>query len=155
MHTQCVTPDERFYGDTCYSTCDSGYTLDQLPAGDSRFDITCLATGEFSEPTKCLPVLCGPPRDVSHAHISDGTSPSAALVYPQVVKYECNEGFSLDAKYGGPIEFETDCKADAIFHGIEVCKNVECGLPPHTDHAQYPKAMVTYNHSATYVCVLG
>jgi hypothetical protein len=106
----------QYFQDKLGYTCDEGYTLDAspYPDGPKNFELFCTATGTFSEESKCLPVSCGPPAMLGFSHwkpqqcapaTSAGSLPGykagcppaeQPVVFPYIVPYECDEGYTSD-----------------------------------------------------------
>eukprot|EP00929_Paragymnodinium_shiwhaense_P017573 TRINITY_DN126_c0_g1_i2.p1 TRINITY_DN126_c0_g1~~TRINITY_DN126_c0_g1_i2.p1 ORF type:complete len:3378 (+),score=908.37 TRINITY_DN126_c0_g1_i2:86-10135(+) len=144
-------PGIRTYGMQCTYDCNEGYTLDRQASGATIFDIRCMATKEFSEPQQCKPVLCGPALDHISAKI-ESPDPETPIVFPEIAKYACKEGFSLTGRYGDDTKYEVTCKSDGLFSKAPDCYPVSCGAPLQVAHATYPKAVLTYSKSVTYLC---
>jgi hypothetical protein len=135
----------QYFQDKIGYTCDEGYTLDQspYPDGPKNFELHCTATGTFTERQECLPVSCGPPAILGFSTwkpqqcapaIAVGALPGykagcgpedQPVVYPYIVPYECNEGYTSDGlgSYGrSQTEFfrakkiYIGCRANGAFH---------------------------------------
>lgn len=150
-----VGDEKKVYPEKVQYTCDEGYSTDGTTNVKKRsFEVSCTSEGVFSEGMECVPVECGEAPDVKYA-TNDGTE---MTVYPQVVKYKTEEGYTLDCKADGPTEFETKCQADGTFSKtsdvLPVCP-VNCGIPPKEDHATRPKDEKSFKEEVTYTCDLG
>eukprot|EP00746_Dinoflagellata_sp_MGD_P162459 gnl/MRDRNA2_/MRDRNA2_90034_c0_seq1.p1 gnl/MRDRNA2_/MRDRNA2_90034_c0~~gnl/MRDRNA2_/MRDRNA2_90034_c0_seq1.p1 ORF type:complete len:2893 (+),score=610.94 gnl/MRDRNA2_/MRDRNA2_90034_c0_seq1:209-8680(+) len=122
------TDDPIFFPNEVAYECDKGYTLDELPKDDSnsKFSLKCTKKGTFSEKPLCKPVLCGVPPNVPHS-----VYPEQALVFKETVTYQCDIGYSLDAKADGKKMETIRCGADGQYmENAPVCKPVECGEVP-------------------------
>jgi len=127
-----VTPAKATFSQTVRYTCEAGYTIDGTPSGDASFGVSCLATGQYGEASKCRPVNCGEPDEVSNSHRPDG-----ALVYQQSVTYTCADGFSLDGLDHSVTEFKVKCHQDGSLDALGACLPNVCGEPPARINALY------------------
>jgi len=158
-HAHPVETSVRHYQQTCHYLCDHGYTQDNTPQGPRQYTLSCLATGEFSEPTLCVPVSCGTPIQFPFTKLRATDKWDWAhedtVVYPKVVPYECDEGYTFTQVPGGPTEFEVNCQATGIFSQHQECRPVLCGNPPSVEHSQWNHARVVYLERVTYRCDYG
>merc|ERR1719399_1677970 len=154
----------RVYEDVCTYDCNEGYTLTAEAGGTATFEIDCMATGEFSEPTPCLPVVCGPVPDFDFAKItSDDRAKyedpsgelSVSVVFPEKVHYECIEGYSLTGKYGDETKFSIGCLPSGGFSKAPRCRRVTCGIPANVDNALHLAVEIFYMETVTYSCLNG
>jgi hypothetical protein len=138
----------------CTYDCAVGHTLDRQAQGTKMFAISCMATKQFQEPKVCKPVLCGPPQDHERAMILKPDK-HEARVFPEVVTYNCKEGHSLTGKYGGEIEYDIKCKANAMFSKAPLCKPVTCGVPAEVANSVFSPAELVFTEAVVYLCNVG
>jgi hypothetical protein len=151
-HSTPRNPEEiRVFGKQCTYDCGTGYTLDRQAAGVAAYDIRCMATREFQEPQQCKPVLCGPPLDHEHAQLETPTA-ETAVVFPEVVKYQCKLGHSLTGVFGEKIKYSVTCQANGMFSKAPYCRGVTCGLPPAVGHSTFGMKELHYLENVTYFC---
>lgn len=143
---------KREFKDTCTYDCEEGFTLDSRSDGGRQFEIDCMHTGEFSEPAKCRPVVCGTAPAVSNGKGVEELPPDHKVVYPEALKYDCNEGYTTNARAKGPTSVEVECKADGLFTQPGPCKPVKVGNPPFVNNSVYVDRPYVYGESVTYTC---
>jgi hypothetical protein len=121
-----VFPQETHY------KCDTGYTFNQVPSGPTEFTIECQASGIFTGPTECRPVLCGAPVPVEHSSYN-----IRPLVYLENVAYRCDYGYTLTGVAGERTQKVIMCGDDGQFvEDAPTCHPVECGQPPSVTNGQ-------------------
>jgi len=154
-HSVPVEENDRYFMNTCNYMCDTGYTHDQQAQGGKSHAIQCLATGEFTEPTACLPVSCGNPLRWDNTNLEGPFAAEDTVVFPQTVEYKCEVGYTFDQMAAGPSEFTVECQANGLFSERSVCLPVLCGVPHHTDNAAYNPMELHYKQTVTYTCDYG
>jgi CUB/sushi domain-containing protein len=139
---------EFIYTEIAHYVCDKGHTVDATAAGAGHFEVSCQATGEFTERQKCRPVLCGPAQIFE---FTDIVSDSKGMqVYSNVVDYECESGYSLDGQYGGKTTYSLigNELGDFVDKGgqptLPVCLPVECGFVPPIKYGVVAQVMMLY-----------
>eukprot|EP00747_Dinoflagellata_sp_TGD_P166102 gnl/TRDRNA2_/TRDRNA2_188370_c0_seq1.p1 gnl/TRDRNA2_/TRDRNA2_188370_c0~~gnl/TRDRNA2_/TRDRNA2_188370_c0_seq1.p1 ORF type:complete len:342 (+),score=37.92 gnl/TRDRNA2_/TRDRNA2_188370_c0_seq1:122-1147(+) len=68
VHPNTKAGDGRFaraYGDLCNYECADGFSLDRSAAGHKEYTVQCMASGHFSAPETCQPVIV---RSDQHDH---------------------------------------------------------------------------------------
>jgi hypothetical protein len=129
-----------YYQDTFMYSCNEGATLDATPAGLTGFEVTCEATGLFSERMDCQPIICGPSPVYNTAGPKDPKDKDAVKVYADEVMYNCTDGYTLTGQVGGEDEFTMKCTASAEFkpksnpNAQPECIPVTCGMTPTISH---------------------
>jgi len=163
---------KKVYTDQCTYQCDVGYTLDALPKGKSSFKLTCLATGEFSEPKTCLPVSCGAgPIIANSKKLTEGV-----VVYPNAAEYVVDEGYTMIGKVKAGQKFYKKCQSDGKFSDIippdewtppacpagRSCDDVKpkidpvpCGKAPKVENSLYDDGDYHFGQALSYTCLDG
>ena len=156
-HATAQEEGMRVYEDSCTYDCAEGYTLNAQAAGRKQFATTCLATGEFSEPMRCMPVECGPALQVPNADVTmpKGMTRNDTVVFPQVLDYACEKGYTHEGKHGSETESTRECQSNGIFSKATACKPNSCGKPPQVDHSTFVDREYFYTESLTYSCDRG
>lgn len=120
--TRLATP--LTYEETVTYTCNSGYSLDGKPAPDGAAnrvkEVTCLATGKYSDLPTCQPVECPAPPAEDHATVKT----SGKIVFQGMVDYGCNDGWSTDGVLDGNQDFQVECQADGTYTEAPKCLNM-------------------------------
>merc|ERR1740130_474162 len=112
-----------------------GHSVDGSAGGVKAFEINCQATGEFSSPQKCRPVLCGPaPQYAKTKMLSQAKGDQ---FYPAELNYGCDKGYTLNQKFDGADKFTLHCHDTGEFTvkgkagaQIPVCRPVSAGMAP-------------------------
>jgi len=92
-----------FYGMRLVYSCDTGYTLDGTPDGNTKFQRSCQNDGDFSALSNddpCKPIAGGTAPILQNAVMTEyggrsvdaGTYP--AIFYPNGLEYKCKAGYS-------------------------------------------------------------
>jgi len=130
--------------------CDAGYSLDGHANGRKSFSMRCTSAATFTAAKVCKPVTCGSPPIVRY---SDESPEVDEFFYPDRITYSCEEGYSTDAQADGPISFQVRCQDDGTKTEVERCRNIECGVAPHHDHASWDSEKVfVYREKAKIEC---
>lgn len=167
---ECGTPPEidhaakptgtYFYKDPYTYSCNEGATLDATPGGLTGFEVSCQATGFFTDRLDCQPIICGPSPVYDTAGPMDPKDKNATKVYADEVKYNCSDGHSLNGQYGGSVEFTMKCKGDAEFHPVgqvnqPECAPVTCGMAPVVSHGTLVQGEMFFPQSRTVTAATG
>merc|ERR1719421_1191242 len=99
---------------------------------------------------ECKKVECGVPPELEHAK-----RPTDKLYYLDTVKYELDEGYTLDATPNGLAWFETGCGNDGGFGDIKSPMPVSCDEPAIIKHGSRPHGEITYKEEVQYTCDTG
>jgi len=150
-----VEEDVRVYLQSCNYVCDTGYTLDQTPMGLGRHSINCMSTGEFTEPKECLPVLCGVPSSFVNTDFEGPHKKDDNVVFPEVLDYKCENGYTFNQAPSGPTEFQIECQANGIYSEHKTCKPVLCGAPPEVPHSTFNPRPLVFLETVSYRCITG
>jgi len=145
----------RTYTDVCNYVCETGYTLDQHAQGKARYSISCMATGEFTEPPACLPVNCGNPSMFPFTDMIGPFKKDESVVFPQKVNYQCQKGYTFNQEASGDTKFTLECEAGGGFSTYRACLPVKCREPPMVDHAAYNPRGLVFLETVTYRCHTG
>lgn len=141
--------------------CDEGYTNTGAAGGVTEYEIRCQATGEFTQPQKCLPVRCGPaPSYVSTKML---TAAAGDQFFPKELKYSCDTGYSLNQKCGPDTAFTLKCDVSGEFiwkegsagAPIPVCRAVSAGMAPTIKFGTFQSREMFYGESAAIVAEVG
>eukprot|EP00928_Gymnodinium_smaydae_P036844 TRINITY_DN25697_c0_g2_i1.p1 TRINITY_DN25697_c0_g2~~TRINITY_DN25697_c0_g2_i1.p1 ORF type:complete len:4096 (+),score=634.51 TRINITY_DN25697_c0_g2_i1:84-12290(+) len=139
----------------CSYKCFKGYTLDQQAMGVASFKTRCLAFGNFSQASECMPVSCGPSPAHEFAAFKDGVNKGESAVYKNVLSYECNVGYTLNGLVSGERSYQITCQDDGHFTTAPRCQPVKCGKPAKVVNAVYEEAPLVYLQTVTYTCDFG
>mmetsp|Transcript_93048 Transcript_93048/g.233888 ORF Transcript_93048/g.233888 Transcript_93048/m.233888 type:complete len:1923 (-) Transcript_93048:10-5778(-) len=163
----------------CYYQCDEGYSLTAAIGGAAKFDVQCLATGRFTEAAACRPVQCGIAIQrafsiVTHkvqkggglicdlngkkVACTEAAGEQEAIVYGEEAIHECEHGYSLDGKVGGPRHFTVPCGASGFLGKTlgQKCNPVSNGVPGSLANAVvFPQVELFYLDEVTYTCAEG
>ena len=99
----------------------------------------------------CPPVFCGKPPELDHAKTDLVTT---EIFYDDdSVKFECDEGYTLDGAAGTVARFALVCQADESYSTALTCKPVECGAMPEVGEAlsSFGQVMV-FRQKVQYMC---
>jgi hypothetical protein len=107
--------------------CPTGYEQKEIEGEDGKMEKTCKA------------VLCGTPPEVDNTHTEPVEAVNVKFSYPEIVKYNCDVGHSLDGKASGEKTFEIECQPSKSFTQEKECKPIECNTLPKVDHASAKK----------------
>jgi len=140
--------------------CMKGHSVDASPGGVKAFEINCQATGEFSSPQKCRPVMCGPPP--AYAKTKMLSQAKGDQFYPAELNYGCDKGYTLNQKFDGADKFTLHCHDTGEFTvkgkagaQIPVCRPVSAGMAPKIPHGNFQSREMFYPESAVVVAVPG
>jgi len=112
--------------------CDTGYTFNQVASGPTEFNTECQASGIFTSPQECQPVLCGAPVPVEFSSYNN-----RPLVYLENVAYRCDYGYTLTGVAGERAQKVIMCGDDGQFvEDAPTCQPVLCGEPPAVPNGQ-------------------
>jgi hypothetical protein len=107
--------------------CNTGYSLDGLPAGTKSFEASCEADGEFTGVKACKPVECSPLDAQENAHFDTARK----LVFQDTLEVTCDPGHALEAVKHDDITYEVTCTADGTLKVPPVkCVPIDCGKAP-------------------------
>jgi hypothetical protein len=136
------------FGDAVLISCDSGYSTNGQASGDNTFVRECQADGTLTANDVCVAVACGVPMEQPFS-----SRAASAVVYPAVVTYSCNTGYTLSGVVGTTDTFTTTCQADGTFSAVSVaCAPVQCGAPSSVSDAQHSASPVVFPNNVTYTC---
>jgi len=114
------------FNETIKYSCATGHTVDGSAEGETKFDITCLAGGQYSAPMECMPVECGSPPPVV-----SGVVDETPLFFEQTATYMCAEGHSTDGTADeAALSFTIECGASGTVEGVKECIPILCEAPP-------------------------
>ncbi|XP_036210496.1 complement factor H isoform X6 [Myotis myotis] len=118
--------------------CQAYYQLE----GNRR--ITC-RDGQWSEPPKCLAMICPSPPSYDNAILMG--QPKNSYKSGEQVAYTCPDYYQM---YGSNV---VECR-DGIWIGSPTCKDLSCGSPPTVQNAFIQKKKPRYQHgdTARYEC---
>lgn len=159
--SQAPPPSRRFvFGEKAEFTCQEGYTLDGTSGGEKTIEISCTASGIWTEPEHCQPVHCGAPPP-----IANGSVDTNEAAYPSAATYRCHEGYSFEL--GDPLAqvLSRSCLSSGEFAAVPVgyaneggmleCKEVFCGEPPTYPHAKHEPGIRHFLDIVSYTCEPG
>jgi len=151
-------------GNIRYS-CETGYTLNGQAGGPSTFQMSCETDGaikcQTSSGCECQPVNCPAVPTIAEAgEISCEDRCGAPRVFPEVVTYQCSEGWSTNGNAGNPKvqQFTVSCQADGRYSALGSCQRVTCGAPPvavHQSRGKSAQASAVFEDELTYTCDTG
>jgi CUB/sushi domain-containing protein len=147
--------NDRYYQDQCNFLCDHGYTLNGQAFAGRHYHISCMASGAFTTPPQCLPVVCGNPPQFVFTGLSGHFGKDDSVVFSEVIGYTCEEGYTLNQAGSGPKDFEVECTATGAFSEHKECKPVLCGPPPEVENSQFNRAPLVFLEFVTYRCNYG
>merc|ERR1719316_1503657 len=102
---------------------------------------------------KCRPVLCGPAQEFDDTKIVWRADQERGMqVYSNVIDYACEEGYSLDGKYGGETKYSLTCNAVGDFAVPAVptlpsCQPVSCGYAPDIKYGSVAPVKLVYKNT--------
>ena len=146
----CPAPEEIANGDVKVSamtyqsvavyTCDESYELE----GNAR--LTCESNKQWSsDPPVCNAMMCEPPDRIQHGEID-----YKDLKIGSVVRYMCNEGYSLS---GTEVR---RCLANLSYSGVEpTCERITCGEPDDVQNGDKVSTGIEFQDTVTYSCHIG
>jgi len=136
--------------------CDQGYSVDGTVADSKqKFQAQCKPNGQLEGVMSCQKISCGTPRVLPFTKLASHT-PRNSIEYEEIVKYECDEGYTIGGKSGAGTKFKVKCPADGILTDPEVCEPVYCGKAPSTFHGRSGiSGDVFYGMHLEYSCDLG
>jgi len=159
--TSPLPPDEKFFRFpmTLVYECDVGFTLDGTPAkldtSNTVFRTSCDAEGEMSRTSSpCQRVSCGFPTPA----LRMTWFPNKAGVFEDVVKYTCEEGYTMNQEPDGQAEFSITCLATGAYEAFPgSCLPVKCGVMPPGPHDKIVKdctetKICTYDMDTEFEC---
>jgi hypothetical protein len=167
-HTKLIAPDTDHnsvdFEEEAKYECDSGYTLNAIPQGETSFTQTCQADGLLSAAKVCEPVVCGNAPILVNSKSSIG----GTIHFGQTLTYECNVGYTLDGSSDGLNEFTVPCLEDGSFQLPDsTCSPVAVTIPEvsNAELFKYAGSLVsemdtaptaaTYPDTFTYKCKSG
>jgi hypothetical protein len=128
-------------------------------------DYTCICPSGYYQGDKdglktCLPVRCSEetPRLENGMQLTNNHGP---LDFPTTVRYECDEGYSIDATVSDAKRlFQAQCKSNGQLVGMSTCRRITCGTArvlPFTKVTSPSDALkaVRYQGTADYECFEG
>jgi hypothetical protein len=132
---------------------------------DMEGDYTCVCTTGhvltvLDDGVKtCKPVQCmaEAPEVVNGKMVTEHTGP---VIFPESLRFECNEGYSTDAQIGDASKrWHANCKADGTFYGMMSCQKISCGTPrilPNTNvESPSETSSVDFEEKVKYKCFEG
>merc|ERR1712232_1078190 len=111
--------------------CAVGHTLEATPDGHNHFEVECQASKAFTEAKSCKPIECPKVPKVDHA-----TPKKTSATYNQSVRFDCDEGHTVDGTASGDHGFTVTCQTTGQFGEAQACKRVTCGVPPEAVYTQ-------------------
>jgi hypothetical protein len=138
------------YGEKVEYICQEGYTTTGEAAGDSKFEVECQETGEFTESKRCMPVSCGMPEAIEHS-----VMPEEEFVFPNTFQVVCEGGHTVDADPDGESTFVVKCTKAGEYEGLQECKKVTCGAPQNTEGAETADGEKFFEENAEWTCKTG
>ena len=146
----------------------SGCSLDGEPDGNRIFTTTCgveasgsvvvSPTPGISElRTTCEKITCGNATAKPFSSVSF----EGEVFFQDVVKYTCEEGYTVNGSVCGSSHYEMRCESsgdlDYVVPGAETCEPVSCGNISSTDapHATHSSGLCVYKETAVVTCVAG
>mmetsp|Transcript_8338 Transcript_8338/g.20592 ORF Transcript_8338/g.20592 Transcript_8338/m.20592 type:complete len:3882 (-) Transcript_8338:103-11748(-) len=143
-------------------TCESGYSLTAEAGGPAVFEMSCEADGTVKCRTEdgcdCMPVRCPAVPEVAEAtEVGCDDRCGAARVFPEVITYQCSEGWSTNGNAGNPAvqQFTVSCQGDGHYSALESCQRVSCGVPPaaaYQTRGESASESAVYGDELTYSC---
>jgi hypothetical protein len=143
-------PASLVFPEVALFVCETGYSTDGTVSPEAQeFQVSCGATGEFTPPAACHPVVCGVAPAISYAHTD--VEPLEGQTFGAALTYTCEDGYELA---GGDTSLTIDCTSDGLFTENMGCMPKSCGTPPAVEMAS-TVAEVFYPAVATYECASG
>ena len=155
------------FNETATYECHSGYSLDGEPDGNRIFTTPCgvVASGSMvvsptprvSELRTTEKITCGN----ATAKPFRSVSVEGEVFFQDVVKYTCEEGYTVNGSVCGSSHYEMRCESsgdlDYVVPSAETCEPVSCGNISSTDapHATYSSGLFVYKETAVVTCVAG
>jgi hypothetical protein len=139
-----------YYEEAVLYQCGTGYTLDGKATGKNHFTITCGADKSFSATKTCKPIECGAPATLPNTHSLTDTA-----TYGEEVKYECDEGYTIDATPTGDPHFSVKCLVTGNYGLPMECKPIQCGEPDQVANAQRASGKRKFGDVVDYTCFKG
>jgi hypothetical protein len=139
-----------YYKETVKYQCLDGHTLDAHHEGPNHFDIGCLADKSFTNTKECKPIECGTPPSVLHA-LKEGDT----AVFNESIKYECEEGYTVDETPHGDKHFYVTCLNTGDYGLPLECKPVKCGEPDQVANAQRESGIRHFGDLVKFECFEG
>eukprot|EP00928_Gymnodinium_smaydae_P029885 TRINITY_DN22381_c0_g2_i2.p1 TRINITY_DN22381_c0_g2~~TRINITY_DN22381_c0_g2_i2.p1 ORF type:complete len:1830 (-),score=209.12 TRINITY_DN22381_c0_g2_i2:43-5193(-) len=135
--------------------CAKGFSIDGTGTGATTFEVPCQASGNFSEPPACIPVVCGAAPTLQFTSMTEFEGDASKITYGKIVPYQCNPGYSLDAKDRSRNKFEMSCKENGLFDGLKACTPISCGKAPTVENARSSITEVFFPSRIQYSCMTG
>ncbi|MAD25829.1 MAG: hypothetical protein CMO44_16840, partial [Verrucomicrobiales bacterium] len=131
--------------------CLVGYTLTGKAGGGTTLSTECQADESFVEITdECKAVECADPPEVKNGKASAKTAK-----YPDVIKYECDEGHTVDGTANGDDKFSVSCLDTGELSAVLECMPVVCGVPDEAQNAFRRGNSLHYKQKVEYTCFEG
>jgi hypothetical protein len=139
-----------FYQKHVVYRCAEGHTLNGSATGNNHFEIECQASKDFTEVKACEPIKCGSLPEVEH-----GKAAKTSATFNQSVRFDCDEGHTVDGTAGGDHGFTVVCQSTGTFGEAQACKPVSCGEPDTVANAARPSGNLYYKDKINYTCFEG
>jgi hypothetical protein len=110
---------EVFFPSQIDYSCEKGYTSNGKARGPEGFSVMCEADGKFGAVGECLGVSCGEPP----AGSKSSTTKQGDVKYPDIISYECDDGYATKAEEGSP-SWTLQCQFNGRFSGMQPCVNI-------------------------------
>ena len=122
------------------------YTCDEAHQMEGSSKLTCQSDKRWSsEAPVCKAIMCEPPDSIQHGRID-----YKDLKLGSVVRYMCNDGYSLEG-----IEVRR-CLTNLSWTGQEpACEPVECGEPEDVENGMKAYTGTNFQSTVTYTCITG
>eukprot|EP00428_Durinskia_dybowskii_P057310 CAMPEP_0170323550 /NCGR_PEP_ID=MMETSP0116_2-20130129/62586_1 /TAXON_ID=400756 /ORGANISM="Durinskia baltica, Strain CSIRO CS-38" /LENGTH=688 /DNA_ID=CAMNT_0010576475 /DNA_START=414 /DNA_END=2476 /DNA_ORIENTATION=+ len=147
------------FPDSATYQCDIGFSLNGTAQGKKQQQVQCLSSGAFSEVKPCLPTKCGTcPSGEKLRNAAVREIPGR--VYREICTYDCNRGFSVDARPDGRKTFDINCQFTGEFEEPESCRPIMCGQAPGVANAALratwaPGRSAAFQDAVPYECAKG
>jgi len=142
--------EKAYYQNKVPYQCNEGYTQDGTATGKNNFEIECLASKEFTATKTCEAVKCGAVPSVEF-----GTSEMASATFNESVRFDCQEGHTVDGTADGDRGFTVKCLATGTYGELQACKPISCGEPDDIPNAARPSGTKVYKDTVKYSCFEG
>ena len=74
----------------------------------------------------CVPVSCGAPPRVANSATTPLRAQTEKASYKKTIVYQCDNGYTQDAKFGGKNHFSIQCQANKQFTKAAECNPIKC-----------------------------
>jgi hypothetical protein len=146
------------YQNTINYQCGEGHTITGEAGGATEFQITCQATGAFTQPQQCKPVRCGPSPVFGSTDLM--TLALGDQFYGKKLRYDCWKGNTINQQPGGAKSFDLDCQWTGLFvygtrNVLPQCAPISAGMTPLIPYGLLTPREMFYGQKSTVVAMPG